>query len=138
MYVHGSPKNPLNEYVFPEDIYNPKRIESLFDHVVHISFQGHTHVPGIFTQDCKFLTPDDIQSSLELVPQKKYLINVGSVGQPRDGNPRACYVTVEEKADGVLLLNYHRVEYPNELTAKKIADTLELDTCLGDRLKIGR
>lgn len=138
MFVHGSPKNPLNEYIFPEDVYNPKRIESLFNLVIHISFQGHTHVPGIFTEDSHFLTPEEVQFALDLVPEKKYLVNVGSVGQPRDGNPLACYVTVEEKDGGVLLLTYHRVEYSAEDAARKILETQELDAFLGERLKIGR
>ena len=58
--MHGSPRNPLNEYVFPEDIYNQRKMEKLFSLVEKYCFQGHTHVPGVFTQSMNFLSPEDI------------------------------------------------------------------------------
>ena len=61
------------------------------------------------------------------------MINVGSVGQPRDGDPRRCYVVLE---DG--LVTFRRVTYEMEKTIKKIYDTPELDNFLGDRLREGR
>ena len=59
LYVHGSPRNPVNEYVFPEDIYNQKKMEKLFSLVEFGCFQGHTHVPGVFTESRNFMTPDE-------------------------------------------------------------------------------
>ena len=50
LFVHGSARNPLNEYVFPEDIYNQRKMERIFALVERYCFQGHTHVPGIFTE----------------------------------------------------------------------------------------
>jgi diadenosine tetraphosphatase ApaH/serine/threonine PP2A family protein phosphatase len=61
------------------------------------------------------------------------LTNVGSVGQPRDGDPRACYTILTEKA-----LEFRRVEYPVEQTIAKIYQVSELDNMLGDRLRGGR
>jgi diadenosine tetraphosphatase ApaH/serine/threonine PP2A family protein phosphatase len=61
------------------------------------------------------------------------MINVGSVGQPRDGDPRSCYVVL---ADGVI--TFRRVTYDVDKTIKKIYDTPELDNFLGDRLREGR
>jgi len=61
------------------------------------------------------------------------MINVGSVGQPRDGDPRACYVILEDD-----LVRFRRVEYPFEQTIRKIYDVPELDNFLGDRLRDGR
>jgi len=61
------------------------------------------------------------------------MINVGSVGQPRDGDPRACYVVLEDRH-----LTFRRIEYPMEETIKKIYATKELDNFLGDRLREGR
>ena len=49
MFVHGSARNPLNEYVFPEDIYNQRKMERIFSLVERYCFQGHTHIPGVFT-----------------------------------------------------------------------------------------
>ena len=48
-FVHGSVRNPLNDYLFPEDIYNAQKMEKAFALVQRHVFQGHTHVPGVFT-----------------------------------------------------------------------------------------
>jgi predicted phosphodiesterase len=59
LFVHGSARNPLNEYVFPEDVYNQRKMERIFALVDKYCFQGHTHVPGIFTENMQFLSPED-------------------------------------------------------------------------------
>ncbi len=132
MYVHGSPRNPLNEYVFPEDIYNQRKMEKLFGLVEKTCFQGHTHVPGVFTEGLRFYPPEEMDSKYKL-GEEKVMVNVGSVGQPRDGDPRACYVILTEET-----LQYQRVEYDRETTIQKIYDIAELDNFLGDRLLAGR
>jgi len=89
LFVHGSPRGPTNEYVFPEDTQNPKKMEKLFSLISHICFQGHTHVPGIFTRDLRFIRPGDTGSGYEIgVEGDQLMVNVGSVGQPRDGDWR--------------------------------------------------
>ena len=80
----------------------------------------------------KFFSPDEVGNEYRLGPQKA-MINVGSVGQPRDGDPRACYVVLE---DGVV--RFRRVAYPFEKTIAKIYDIPDLDNFLGDRLRDGR
>ena len=60
LFVHGSARNPLNEYVFPEDIYNQRKMERIFALVEKYCFQGHTHVPGIFTEQ---VADDSISST---------------------------------------------------------------------------
>jgi predicted phosphodiesterase len=132
LYVHGSPRNPVNEYVFPEDIYNQKKMEKLFSLVTHGCFQGHTHVPGVFTESRNFVTPEETNYAFDVTDQK-FMVNVGSVGQPRDGDPRACYVVQEDDR-----LTFHRVEYDIDVTADLIYGTPELDNFLGDRIKQGR
>lgn len=132
LYVHGSARNPLNEYVFPEDIYNQRKMEKLFSLIERHCFQGHTHVPGVFTERLCFYSPEEIHYEYRLGTEKT-MINVGSVGQPRDNDPRACYVILE---DGVV--RFRRVDYPFEKTIQKIYDTPELDNFLGDRLRDGR
>lgn len=136
LFVHGSPRRPLSEYVFPEDIYNAKKMESIFSHIQQYCFQGHTHVPGVFSQRLSFLSPEDIELEYTLGDEKA-MINVGSVGQPRDGNPRSCYVILEDTEGGGLKLRYRRVEYPVETTIQKIYDIPDLDNSLGDRLREG-
>ncbi|HCK41047.1 MAG TPA: phosphoesterase [Planctomycetaceae bacterium] len=132
LFVHGSPRNPVNEYVFPEDIYNQKQMEKLFGLITKGSFQGHTHVPGIFLESLEFITPDQTENTF-VFRDEKFMVNVGSVGQPRDGDPRSCYIILEDDK-----LTYHRVEYDIERTANKIYDTQDLDNFLGDRIKDGR
>jgi predicted phosphodiesterase len=132
LFVHGSARNPLNEYVFPEDIYNQRKMDKIFSLIERVCFQGHTHVPGVFTQNLTFLSPDEVNYQYRL-SEMKAMINVGSVGQPRDGNPRACYVVLEDD-----VVNFRRIVYPFEKTIQKIYDTPELDNFLGDRLREGR
>lgn len=132
LFVHGSARNPLNEYVFPEDIYNARKLEKIFALVHQYCFQGHTHVPGVFTQDCRFFSPEETGFRYQL-GQSKALINVGSVGQPRDSDSRSCYIVLED--DTVV---FRRVDYPLEKTAAKIYAIAELDNFLGDRLREGR
>jgi len=98
LFVHGSPRNPLSEYIFPEDIYNHRKMERLFQLVEKYCFQGHTHVPGVFTEGYQFYAPDEIDNEYTL-GEGKVMINVGSVGQPRDGDPRACYAILEDGVD---------------------------------------
>jgi len=64
----------------------------------------------------------------------RYIINIGSVGQPRDRDPRACYL-IYDKAEGSLYLR--RVEYDFTVTQKKMAD-LGLPRFLSERLAVGR
>jgi predicted phosphodiesterase len=132
LYVHGSARNPLNEYVFPEDIYNQRKMERIFALVERYCFQGHTHVPGIFTENMQFHSPEDIDGIYKL-DGRKTLCNVGSVGQPRDGDWRACYILLDDEA-----IRYRRVEYDVETTVKKIYAVPELENFLGDRLREGR
>lgn len=95
LFVHGSPRNPLSEYIFPEDIYHHRKMERLFQLVEQYCFQGHTHVPGVFTEGYQFFSPDEIDHEYTL-GEGKVMINVGSVGQPRDGDPRSCYVILDD------------------------------------------
>ena len=132
LFVHGSARNPLNEYVFPEDIYNQRKMERIFALVEKYCFQGHTHVPGIFTENLQFHSPEDIAYTYTL-DGRKTLCNVGAVGQPRDGDWRACYVLLDGET-----IRYRRVEYDVDVTAKKIYAVPDLENFLGDRLKEGR
>ena len=130
--MHGSPRNPLNEYVFPEDTYNRRKMEKIFALIKRCSFQGHTHVPGVFTEDFRFFSPEEIDNQYT-IGDEKLMINVGSVGQPRDGEPRSCYVILDDE-----VINYRRVEYDIDETVERIYALPELDNFLADRLRDGR
>ena len=86
----------------------------------------------IFTEDFRFFSPDEVNHEYRLT-EEKTMINVGSVGQPRYGDPRACYVIVDDD-----LVQFRRIEYPIDETVQKIHDIPELDNFLGDRLRDGR
>lgn len=131
-FVHGSPRDPTNEYVFPEHAYDERKMANLFRRVDQFCFQGHTHIPGVFTEGGEFISPEDCCYSYAFTGGK-LMINVGSVGQPRDSDPRACYtILTDEKVE------FRRIEYPLDTTITKIYQVPQLDNMLGDRLRGGR
>lgn len=131
-YVHGSPRDPTREYVMPRDATDKKKMSEIFACLEDYCFCGHTHTPGVFTT-AGFTHPSNMFDLYMLGSDEKVLINVGSVGQPRDGDPRACFVTF----DGDTIV-WRRVEYNIENTCKMIYANPELDDFLGDRLREGR
>jgi predicted phosphodiesterase len=137
LFVHASPANPTEEYLLRTDLdeilheLSPK-LKRAFDKTDWVTFVGHTHYPGIFTEDARFLVPKEIGYRHELDEKKKFIINVGSVGQPRDGDNRACYVTLER---GVV--EYHRIDYDVKETYRKVIATGTLDRSLAERLLSG-
>lgn len=133
LFVHGSPREPTNEYVFPETVYE-KDFPKLIDRFEQYCFQGHTHIPGLFLEDRTFLTPEERDLFFHL-GDTKCMVNVGSVGQPRDGNPKACFVVLDTIEKTV---QYHRVEYDVDKTCDKIYAIPQLENMLGDRLRTGR
>lgn len=132
--VHGSPRRPINEYVFPDDIFNsPTKVRGMFGRFKRICFIGHTHVPGVFLDTPDFYGPDELEGLFDIEPDRKAMINVGSVGQPRDQDTRACYVVV-----GPDYVQFVRVAYDVNVVAEKIASIAELDDYQGTRLIQGR
>ena len=84
--------------------------------------------------DSEFITPDECDYHFGLEGEK-LMINVGSVGQPRDEDRRACYVIMDDKKSEI---EFRRLEYDLESTISKIYSIPELDNMLGDRLRSGR
>ena len=133
-FVHASPRKPINEYIFPDDVYtNPLKVRVLFERLRHICFVGHTHLPGVFLDEPDFYTPDELNNVYPITNREKAIINIGSVGQPRDRDSRASYVYVDENQ-----AHFVRLEYDVEATAKKIEAIEELDNFQADRLREGR
>ena len=133
-FVHASPRKPINEYIFPDDVYtNTIKIKVLFARVEHICFVGHTHLPGVFLDEPDFYLPEELGHVYPIVDGEKAIINIGSVGQPRDRDNRASYVYVEGNE-----VNFVRLKYDYETTAKKILATKELDPFHAERLRDGR
>lgn len=136
-FVHGTVRNPLHEYLREED----KEGYSTFDEMVmsleqdftdfHICFIGHNHHPFLATRE-GFLHPHDGHAEFHVSEDDRLYLSVGSVGQPRDGDPRACFVTF----DGQRVI-FHRVPYPHDVTAQKIM-AAKLPKALADRLALGK
>jgi predicted phosphodiesterase len=97
-----------------------------------VCFFGHTHVPVAFIRDT--MVRGGTYSKFKVDPSKKYFVNVGSVGQPRDNNPKAAYV-VYDVDEGVIELR--RLEYDIAAAQKKILDA-GLPPRLAERLSYGR
>jgi diadenosine tetraphosphatase ApaH/serine/threonine PP2A family protein phosphatase len=131
--VHASPRRPVNEYIFPDDIYTaPAKFVSIFERFEKLCFVGHTHVPGIFLEGPDFYSPDELDYRFELSDEKA-VVNVGSVGQPRDRDPRSSFVIVTDKA-----IEFIRLPYDVDETVRKVLAIPELDNFLGTRLLDGR
>lgn len=158
LMVHASPRRPVNEYLFPEDVYtNPSKILDNFKRLEDrhkACLVGHTHVPGVFLDDPCFDPPDELPDMglYTITSDEKAIINIGSIGQPRDRDPRLCFVLVHEDGeapegyeppevdtnDYCTTMEFVRLEYDVEASARKIYDTPELDDFLGTRLFEGR
>ncbi|TET32486.1 MAG: metallophosphoesterase [Planctomycetota bacterium] len=137
LYAHGSPKLPTSEYLLPSDIGEPEsptrptKLKSNFDLMEEYCFVGHTHLPGVFLESMKYIAPQDINNHFVLPRNEKAIINIGSVGQSRDHNPNACYVTTDGHS-----VRWHRVPYDLGKTQMKIRGTA-LPEFLANRLALG-
>ena len=124
LFTHASPQNP-DEWGY---LWYPEQIETQFEvFAEQICFVGHTHKPYIYVKGTnKFVNEEEY-----FIPHGlRCIVNIGSVGQPRDGNPRASYYIFDDKER---LLKNRRVEYDFRLTAQKIQEA-KLPEVLGQRL----
>jgi diadenosine tetraphosphatase ApaH/serine/threonine PP2A family protein phosphatase len=134
LLVHGSPRDPVMEYVLESDLWegaDPDKMESIFAGFSRLCFVGHTHRPGVFTDDRCFLPAADLAKGFD-ISDGKYLVNVGSVGQPRDRNPLACYTLYNGEA-----IYFRRVAYDIDATAEKVKRIEQLDRRFAERLYRG-
>ena len=99
---------------------------------------GHTHLPVVFQRTPSTVDgfiPDETEDTrLELAPDTRYLVNVGSVGQPRDGDPRAAFAIYDADVRSVLM---RRVPYDVDGAQRKIV-AAGLPASLANRLAVGR
>lgn len=136
-HVHGSPLNPLTDYVFCKRaayMWNELKLTKIFSKFERLMFCGHTHHPCLIYDDFRCYHPDEVDYTLVLEPRRKAIINVGSVGQPRDHDNRSCYLLYDEDAGRV---TWRRVPYDFETTAGKIERIDCIDNRCGERLRVG-
>ena len=133
LLVHGSPRDPVHEYIMKTDvIFIPDKIRDIFDHFDGLCFVGHTHFPGVFTPDLQFRDPSQLDHVFEWDGEKA-IVNVGSVGQPRDGDPRASCVIVEGRT-----VRFLRTDYDIATVQRKIYDNPSIPDLCAARLEIGK
>lgn len=129
--VHGSPREPIWEYITDAAIAAANF--SAFE--TRRCLYGHTHLPIVYRSDGIHVTVIPATASSPIVlDARRALINPGSVGQPRDGNPEASYLVIDTEAGSA---EFHRVRYDIALTQRLMRD-VGLPRWLVERLAIGR
>lgn len=129
--VHGSPRDPIWEYIVSSSV----AAENLSAFSTRICLHGHTHVPVVFQADDGVVEP--VAPTLDMplsISEGRALVNPGSVGQPRDGNPAASYLVLDTDAGTV---QFHRVSYDIDATQKLMREA-GLPARLVERLSYGR
>jgi len=129
LLVHASPTEPDGWHYVLSTADAGEEMKAYDDPVCFI---GHSHVAGTFERSDTGLryTRD---SQMNLAPDRKYLVNVGSVGQPRDGDPRAAWVVWDRESGR---LEHRRVGYDIEAAGRRIVSA-GLPQFLADRLQWG-
>lgn len=132
LLVHGSVVDPAIEYVVNTDV--ARRSFDAEDFA--LCFFGHTHVPTCFSANGGEVNGTILQDGVAqpLGEGARFMLNPGSVGQPRDGDPRASYMIYDD-AERVVVV--HRVTYDLERTQRKVLDA-GLHPFLAERLASGR
>ena len=136
MFAHGSPRDPVREYMLPSDVNDPEKMRANFECMeAPICFVGHSHVPAIYYEDNRFFQPKGTQGPFDLgdLDEARAIVNVGSVGQPRDGDPRLCYALFDGQ-----YLTFVRLEYDIASAQADIRAVSDLPDELADRLAVGR
>jgi diadenosine tetraphosphatase ApaH/serine/threonine PP2A family protein phosphatase len=131
--VHGSPRDPIEEYI----IDLPTSLAIFSEHAFSLCLVGHSHVPGAFVLEADGAVSArrlPVGRGIRLARASRYIVNGGSVGQPRDGDPRASYLVLDTTARTVTL---RRLDYPVAVTQKKMA-ARGLPAPLAERLALGR
>ncbi len=131
-FSHGSPIRP-EEYAY---IFATEQARELAPHVEAlppVTFVGHSHLCKVVGIGAAGAVAQDVGTRLELDPARKYVVSVGSVGQPRDYDNRACFVTYDTRTRA---LRFHRVGYDIAGAAQRIFDA-PLALNFGKRLFLG-
>lgn len=131
--VHGSPRDPIEEYIL--DL--PTALAVFAESEFTLCLVGHTHVPGAFAlaRDGRLSSrPLRSDKPVRLLNASRYIINAGSVGQPRDGDPRASYLILDPDSHVATL---RRLEYTVAATQAKMAER-GLPEILARRLSSGQ
>ena len=134
LYVHSEASRP-NSWIYVQS--TAEAADSLAATRAHVTFCGHIHQPALYTMSATAkmtaFTPAT-DAAVPLLPGRRWLAVLGSVGQPRDGNPAASYAMLDTAKNE---LTYCRVPYDVETAAARIR-AQGLPVWLADRLYLGR
>jgi diadenosine tetraphosphatase ApaH/serine/threonine PP2A family protein phosphatase len=131
IFAHGSvDENSPWDYVITREGWARQFLTS----PARFIFLGHTHRPALWQFDVNGLAELDSEGAYSCAPGARYGINVGSVGQPRNLRPEACYVIFHPEEERV---EFRYVDYDFKVTQKKISRA-GLPKFLGQRLALGR
>lgn len=136
--IHASPLDPIFEYVMPDRLISGRKAQRILEQftvIEGLAFNGHTHLPCAIANDLTCIYPSDCGCRFTFDPSKKYIVNVGSVGQPRDGDNRACYLLLDDDARAV---EWRRVPYDIQATRCKSNKMCGDNNWCGVRLLVGR
>jgi diadenosine tetraphosphatase ApaH/serine/threonine PP2A family protein phosphatase len=128
--AHGSPREPIWEYLL--SLSTAQENFAYFE--TAYCLVGHSHVPLIFELDGKQVMFRELGETEVMLSTNRMIINPGSVGQPRDGDPRASYAIYDSNTK---TFGHYRVEYDVVAAQKKMAE-FDLPRPLIERLKYGR
>lgn len=133
LLVHGSPRD-RDEYILTQDaaILSYRYLRSEFAGI-YLCFFGHTHLPTA-VGDSKVVYDIEPNYTIKLKFMVPYLINPGSVGQPRDGRPEAAYAVLDTAEKTV---TFRRVAYDIEDTCRRMQEAC-LPKYLAERLRVGK
>ncbi|WP_456385074.1 metallophosphoesterase family protein [Desulfolithobacter sp.] len=135
LFAHANPYNPGAYGYVQSPMY---ALRSFLATRARLLFISHTHRPLIITRknffQVDFFKPKG-EVTCSLAPDKRHIINCGSVGQPRDRDPRACYCILDTRKNTI---EFRRVKYDISQTAKKIQDSASLPDALLQRLVRGK
>lgn len=130
-FSHGSPLKPENfDYLFV--LEQLRELVAAQTQLAQVTFIGHSHLCKVFTFDA-YGADEVLHTRFEVHPERKYIITVGSVGQPRDHDARACCGIFDTETQRYEFL---RVPYDIEMAAEKIFQA-GLSVSFGKRLFLG-
>lgn len=131
-FCHGSPVN-LEEFEYVFNMQQATNLIPHWDELKWITFIGHSHLTKAFSLSQEHGATELIGPVLKFQPDRKYIVTVGSVGQPRDNDNRACFGVYDTDTQ---TFEYHRLEYDIRSAARKIFEA-ELSSDFAKRLFFG-
>ncbi len=112
--AHGTLDSP-QDFRYTSDSYSAWKSFRVLEN--NICFVGHSHIAGVFIQDKTGRIHYTLDTPVKIKKENKYIVNVGSVGQPRDNNPKAAYCIFDTRSSEVRI---KRVEYDIKTVQDKI------------------